>query len=907
MTESLFLIDSSALAYRSYYAFIKNPLTTSLGEETSAVFGFASQVLRLIQEESPTHIVVVQDLPAPTFRHKLYEAYKATRKPMPQELRGQLPIINQFIDLANISVLSREGFEADDIMGTLALRAQASGMNVYMVTKDKDMMQVVGQGVYLYDPGVKNQPPEIKGIPEVQKKFDVSPGQIVDLLALMGDSSDNVPGVTKVGQKTAAELLKLYGSLEGIYDNLDNITRKALRTNLTNDREKAFLSRELVTLDCDVPLGMELEAFRIKAPKSQELAAFFKRWELFSLIKLIPGSNIASAAVPADIHTVKYTLADTSELLNDMGARLSLAPLIALDTETDSLDTLTARLAGVCVSCGEYTGWYVPLTHEQGHNVELKALNAILNPLLANPEVKFIFQNAKFDLPILARHGFAVEFLNGHRFIDTMVAAHLVNPGVRGIGLSDLALSRLGRSMIPIESLLGKKGKDQITFPQVPPQEACNYGAEDADVTFHLWAGLKAELESKELMGVFSDVEIPLLPVLQRMEATGICLDEESMHSLSQSMAWEIESLKTDIIRHAGGINFNINSPQQLGKVLFENLGLSAGKKTQTGYSTDIAVLTKLKGKHPIIECLINYRELAKLKNTYVDVLPSLVHPVTARVHTSYSQVIAATGRLSSVNPNLQNIPIRTSHGKDIRRCFIAKSPEYVLMAADYSQIELRILAHLSGDPGLCRAYQNGLDIHTQTAAALYGVEEPLVTGDMRRSAKAINFGVIYGMGPRRLSRELGVGLDTAEDFIKKYFTTYHEVNNFKQQTVEEARKCGYVKTILGRRRYLPDLASNNRMHKENAERMAVNTPIQGSAADLIKLAMIALHKELATSLLDCTMLLQVHDELVFEVSKKDADAAASLIKSIMEQAMILSVPLAVDIGCGTNWLEAHE
>jgi DNA polymerase-1 len=904
--NSLFLIDSSALAYRSFYAFIKNPLKNSKGKQTSAIFGYASQVLRLIQEHNPTHLAIIKDLKAPTFRHKIFDQYKATRKPMPEEMKEQLPAIDEFITASGIAVISKEGFEADDIMATLALMAEKKGMRVFLITRDKDMMQIVNDSICLFDPGGRNQEPVVKGPKEVFTKFGVGPEKMIDLQALMGDSSDNIPGVTKVGPKTAADLLHTYGTLEGVYENINTITRKALKENLEKSRENAFLSKKLVKLDCNVLLTEKIQDLAFKSLNVDKVEPFLKEWELNSLLSYLPDKTSTDlGSTSARTTSSSYFLADSATGLDQMTKELNKAGEIAMDTETTGLDSLTTHLVGLCLSTASHSGWYVPLGHKNGTNVNIDELKNKLSPILSGSGKRYVFHNAKFDLPILERYGLAPRITEG-RLVDTMVAAHLLNPGVRGLSLDDLSLKYFNHQMISLESLIGKKGKDQKSFAEIPVSEACNYGAEDADITLRLWKVLEPELKSRKLLDLFFKIEMKLLLVLQKMEMRGISLNVKALNQLSKSMAQEIKALEKKIYEQAGE-EFNIESPQQLSRILFEKLELKKGKKTKTGFSTDVAVLTGLRGSHPVIENLIDFRELTKLKNTYVDVLPELVRDRSGRVHTSYSQTITATGRLSSFSPNLQNIPIRTSHGKRIRECFISRSEDYQLMAADYSQIELRILAHLSGDPALVEAYQKGLDIHTRTAAALYNVPENQVSADQRRSAKVVNFGVIYGMGSLRLSRELEIAREEASGFIENYFRRYARVREFMRGTVDRARKRGYVETISGRRRYLPELASGNRMIMDNAERMAANTPIQGSASDLMKKAMIDLDWKLESSGLDCDMLLQVHDELVFEVAKADAGRASALIKRTMEEAMTLSVPLVVDIGMGRTWLEAHR
>ncbi len=948
--SGLYLIDVSALAYRSFYAFIKNPLKNSKGQETSAIFGFASHILRLVKDCEPTHIAFVKDLPKPTFRHALYDEYKAHRKPMPDGLREQLPVIDQFVELSGLRTVALEGYEADDVMATLAVQAKARGMKSYIVTRDKDMMQLVDDSIFLFELGKSGDANLVTGAKEVKEKMGVPPEKIVDYLSLIGDSADNVPGVAKIGPKGACELLETYGTLEGIYKNVESISKKGTRENLIAGREMAFLSKQLVILDTRLELPIGLDDLRYSGLNTPALSLFLEEWEMKSLLRFVPGAPKAGAAAKsaqaasavvgaaagvvaaaagavaetallvaeaaetladgppaarAGDEDLRYELVDTPAALEALRATLEASPLIAVDTETTGLDNKTAGLVGLCLSVASQAGYYIPVGHKEGTNLPLEAVQKALKPVLDDAGKRLLFHNAKYDLPVLERHGLLPSDLERPgKLVDTMIAAYLSNPGERHLSLDDLSLRHFAHEMIPIEKLIGK-GKNQKNFSETPIPDACRYGAEDADITFRLWDVYSRDLEEKGLTRLFFDMEMALLPVLKAMEGKGITLDTGALARISVRLKDEIARLEKEIHALAGEA-FNIGSPAQLQVVLFEKLGLKPGKKTKTGYSTDADVLAKLEGEHPIIGKLLDYRESTKLQSTYVEALPTMVFPGTGRVHTSYSQVIAATGRLSSIDPNLQNIPVRTALGKEVRDCFTASSPDNVLLCADYSQIELRLLAHLSGDPALKDAYRNGIDIHTRTAAALYKVPEASVTSDMRRSAKVVNFGVLYGMGAQRLAAQLRIPRNEASRFIENYFASYARVDAYIRDTVDRGRKQGYVETLAGRRRYLPDLLSDNRMLMENAERIAANTPIQGSAADLIKLAMIRIHRELEQSPLRCDMLLQVHDELVFEVAKDDVEKASALVKREMEGAMELDVPLVVEIGTGRTWLEAH-
>jgi DNA polymerase-1 len=917
---SLYLIDVSALAYRSFFAFIKTPLRVKgdgphKDQETSALFGFAQHTLRLLAECRPDYIAFVKDLKGPTKRHEQYAEYKAQRKPMPDGLVSQLPLIDAFVEKSGLRTLSLEGYEADDVMATLAVQACERKWNTYIVTRDKDMMQLVNDCIFLFELGKQGEPSQVIGAHQVKEKWGVGPDKIRDLLSLMGDSSDNVPGVAGIGPKGAVELLETYGSLEGVLKNKGSIAKKGVREKITAHEADARLSMELVSLHCGLDLPLRLEDLACPGVNEQALREFFIEYELKSLIKLIAAANCGPAeegALPRpeepEAESVPrvpgtYTLVNTPETLNAMREELAKHKVLSLDTETTGLDNKVAGLVGLCLSVEPLTGYYVPVGHLEGRNLPLEAVREVLNPLLADPARMLVFHNAKYDLPILKRHGLLPEGWDAPgKLVDTMLAAFLCNSGSREISLDDLALTHFRHTMIPITDLIGK-GKKQISFAEVPLEQACEYGAEDADYTLQLWRHYERELAAKDQGELFNGIEMPLLPVLLAMEGKGVSINVERLKELSVDMQLEIARLEREICDLAG-CDFNIASPQQLAQVLFERLLLKPGKKTTKGFSTDVSVLEKLENDHPIVGKILEYREVTKLRGTYVETLPTLISAETQRLHTSYSQVIAATGRLSSVNPNLQNIPIRTELGRKIRKCFVA-APGKVLLCADYSQIELRMLAHLSGDAALRQAYRDGVDIHARTAAALYGVPEDAVTPEMRRASKVVNFGVLYGMGAHRLSGQLHIPYGEAKRFIENYFATFSSVESYLARTVEDGRRLGYVETIGGRRRYLPDLLSDNRIYKENAERIAGNTPIQGSAADLIKVAMIRIHGRLEKGDLPCAMLLQVHDELVFEVDENRVEEAAALVKHEMENAMALSVPLIADIGWGKDWVEA--
>lgn len=967
--SSLYLIDVSALAYRSFFAFIHNPLKTNEGQETSAVFGFVSTILRLIQDRKPTHIAFVKDLKGPTWRHEAYSEYKAQRKPMPDSLATQLPLIDDFVDHCGLRTVSLPGYEADDVMATLAVHAREKGFDTYLVTRDKDLMQMVGPKVFLFEAGKQSQQAVVVGVEEVRAKWGVGPESIVDFLSLLGDASDNVPGVKGIGEKGAAALLAQFGSLEGVYARIDEITKVKLRENLERDRENAFLSKKLVTLHTDLSLPLGLDDLINQGLDVERVKAFLDRYQMPSLGKMLPAvgesakgegkaarqtltgeekpgtaenpvdsENLGASSSAAKPHgsaavksaardpeasgaagmqgslfagadrTHEYRLVDDEEGVKALAETLAMSKVLAVDTETTSLNTREAELVGLCLSDAANRGWYISIGHAEGANAPLEAVQKHLKPLLDDAARTLVFHNAKYDLPVLARHGLLPLNLQAPmHVVDTLVAAYMGNPGERGLSLDDLALRYLGHAMIPIDALIGKggKGKPQLSFAQVSREQACEYGAEDADFTWQLWKIFEKDLRDKELLPLFRDLEMPLMPVLMEMEQKGVLVDVKGLKALGKRLNDTLFTLEKQIFETVGH-SFNLGSTQQLGAVLFEELGLKHGRKTKTGYSTDADTLEKLADEHAVIPMLLEYRELSKLRSTYVEALPQEVDPRTHRVHSTFSQTIAATGRLSSINPNLQNIPVRTEMGKAIRHCFIAP-PGRKLLVADYSQIELRLLAHFSGDPALVDAYRNNHDIHTRTASAIYGVPEASVNGDMRRNAKTINFGVLYGMGPQRLSRQLQIPMADAKRFIENYFRTYSHVNAWIEETVAKARRQGYVETILGRRRYLPELAGDNRMLRENAERMAVNTPIQGTAADLIKMAMIHIAKRQEKDRLPCDMILQVHDELVFEVDEGAEEAVGEMVKHEMIHALEFAVPLDVGLGVGTDWINAKE
>jgi DNA polymerase-1 len=1026
----LYVFDSFAQTFRSYYAFINSPLLNSKGEQTSVIYGYISALLRLIYEQDARHLVIAMDLPGPGFRHEVYPEYKANRAEMPEEMKQQMPHLEEFQRLCGLKVVSHVGMEADDVMATLAVRAQALGWEAWLVTKDKDMTQLLGNGVAMMQMEKSGKPPTVMGPAEVREKWGVEPGQMRDLLALMGDASDNVPGVPKVGAKTAATLLGKYGSLEGIYANLTDISAKGLRTNLEQYREQALLSQRLVTLRTDLDLGpaLELESLDVDGFDVDAVAEFCREHELNSLLRMVErvekklaavrgegtrsraatgrtpekqssvsvsasgpdvlnegvgsenpaaenaaGKNSASdnsaqgsdaprsADQPRAADEPSYLLV-TEANLPELLAELAAATMVAVDTETTSLESRHAGLVGLCLATGPERGWYVPVGHRVAREsvglaatsvvaesaaegsapgatagqgdlgllllgeavptpeavVEVKRVEWVLAPdnlsaervlrevggALRRPGLRWVMHHAKYDLQVLENAGYIKEGWLPD-FDDSMLASWCLDAGDRVHSLDEQVERRLNHKMIPIEALIGK-GKEQIGFERTPVAQAAEYGAEDAVWTWRLWAELGPELEKQGLLENYRTQEVPLVDLLRRMEARGICIDSAALQKFGASLAEQIKQREDMVYREAGQV-FNIASPKQLGEVLFGDMGLAKGKKTKTGaYSTNAAVLEDLRWENPIVDLVLNYRELVKLKNTYVDVLPDLVDRTTGRVHTSFNQCVAATGRLSSNNPNLQNIPIRTELGKEVRSAFVARDSDHVLLSADYSQIELRVMAHLSEDAELCAAYKEGADIHTRTASILFHTFPEMVTREQRQSAKAINFGVIYGMSAFRLAREQGIPMGHAQQFIDDYFLHFAGVRRWIDATIDSARRQGSVDTVFGHRRHIPELFADNRNLIAQGERMAVNSVIQGTAADLMKRAMIRVDRALAGAGLRAGLLLQVHDELVLEVHRDDAEALGVLVKREMEAAAEFRVPLVAELGSGRTWLAAH-
>ena len=913
--SKLVLIDGHALAYRAYHALPKE-LSTSKGELINAVFGFTSMLLNVLRDEKPDYIAVAFDV-GRTFRHEEYKEYKAHRAKMPDELRTQMARIQEIVHALSIPIIEVEGYEADDVLGTLAQKAEKEGLETLIVTGDTDTFQLIDDHTRVLTSRRAFSDTVVYDQQGIEERYGLQPQQLIDYKALVGDTSDNIPGVRGIGKKTATQLLQRYGSVEEIYAHLDEVGSPRFRDALEQGRQSAFLSKFLATIVTDLSVELDWEACRTAELDQDKVKELFRELEFRTLLNRLPTGEPQSPpqqlSMFQEAEQVKeekaapasYQIVGDEEALDKLVARLSRAAAITLDTETTSTDAMVADLVGIALTDREGEGYYVPVGHGLGAGEQLPLDYVLekLRPVLEDESIAKYAHNSKYDLTVLVRHGAQVQGLS----FDTMIAEWLADPASRNLGLKNLAWARLGVEMQPITDLIGS-GKAQLTMAQVPIAQAASYAAADVDMTHRLVKVLEPELKERELWPLFTEVEIPLVPVLVEMEMTGVKLDVEYLGEMSRQLQGQLSTLEQEI-QETVGYPFNINSTQQLSDALFINLGLPAKgvQKTKSGhYSTAASVLETLKGQHPVIDLILEQRELAKLKSTYVDALPQLLNEHTGRVHTSYNQTGTVTGRISSSNPNLQNIPIRTEVGREVRRAFVAEEGA-LLLAADYSQVELRILAHISQDPAMLATFARDEDIHTSTAAFLFDVPLDLVDREMRRVAKSINFGITYGMSGYGMAWRTGLSQKEAERFIQEYFTKYSRVKAYLDETKRKARDLGYVETLLGRRRYFPELRSDSRAHQNvraSAQRMAINAPIQGSAADIIKIAMIRLHQALKERGLKSDMTLQVHDELVLEVPEGELEVVASLVKSIMEGAFQLDAPLKVDMKVGGNWLE---
>jgi DNA polymerase-1 len=888
--NTIYLIDGSSYIYRAYHAV--RHLSTTQGLPTNATFGFTNMLLKLLSDRKSEHMALAFDARGPTFRHEIYEAYKANRPPMPEDLAVQIPYIKEIVEGMNIPSLELAGYEADDIIGTLARAAEKKGFHVVMVTGDKDFKQLVSRSTSIWDP-MKDRTIDYPGL---KQDFGLEPSQWVDVMGLSGDTSDNIPGVPGIGEKTAISLIKTFGSIDGIFENLHKVTRKKLRETLTKFREQAFLSRRLVAIDTEVPLSVEITSLRVSSPDAERLARLFKDLEFQRLQKQFP--------ITSDLSHKKYRVILDDENLKALMDELNQTGIFALDIETTAKDPMQAELVGLSFACRSDEAAYIPLRHRYSgapRQLDPDRTLGSLKPLLEDPKLAKVGQNIKYDWIVLKRSGIDLQGV----IFDTMVASYLLNPTRRAHNLETISAEYLDHKMISYKEVTGNT-KGNTGFDEVRVEDAVPYACEDADITLMAYEVLKPKLQEGGFDSLFNEVEMPLIAVLVDMEMSGICVEKDRLKAASKEFERQLHETE-DRIYAIAGERFNIQSHQQLGRILFETLRLPIQKKTKkkTGYSTDVQVLTTLSLEHELPALVLQYRSLAKLKSTYADALVGLIHPETHRIHTSYNQTITATGRLSSSDPNLQNIPVRTEEGRKIRAAFVPRKG-WTLLSADYSQIELRLLAHYSEDPTLIEAFEEGQDIHARTATEVFQLLPNLITPEMRRQAKVINFGIIYGMSPFRLSNELGISQKMAKTYIENYFRRYKGVKRFIEETIEEARNTGKVTTLLGRHRWLPDISSKNRMAREFAERTAVNTPLQGAAADLIKLAMIRVHQALNQKGLKTKMLLQVHDELVFEVPSEELRRVKELVTEVMEEAYKLRVPLKVDVKTGRNWAEVH-
>ncbi|MDY0103642.1 MAG: DNA polymerase I [Lentimicrobium sp.] len=920
--KKLFLLDAMALIYRAYYALNRNPRITSKGLNTSAILGFANSLYDVIKNEKPTHIGVAFDTHAPTVRHEDFAAYKANRESMPEDISKAIPYIMQLIQAFNIPILFVDGYEADDVIGTLSKKAAKAGLTVFMMTPDKDFGQLVSDNIFQYKPGKPGEQPLIMGVKEVCEKFGVKrPEQVIDMLGLWGDASDNIPGIPGVGEVTARKLLETFDSVEGLIANADQIEKESMRIKVKEYATQAMMSKQLATIILDVPIDFDEEALKMGAPDIAALKTLFDEIEFNTFGKRIFADMerasqktssqtdlFASANEPLELSTNlfsitkvphKYLLTDTTEKRKTLIEHLANSPMFCFDTETTGLDANNVELVGMSFATKPGEAWFVPIPEKYADALEIVSEFSLV---FANENIGKTGQNLKYDISVLKWYEISV---NGPLF-DTMIAHYLIEPDMRH-NMDFLAKTYLNYEPVSIESLIGKKGKNQLTMRSVELEKLKEYASEDADITLQLKNILEPKLDETGTRKLFDEIEMPLVKVLAAMEAEGVKIDSDNLNLFSSQLEQEIATVEKEIFQMAGE-TFNVASPKQLGEILFDKMELSDNpKQTKTKqHSTSEDTLQKLIHKHPIIQHILDYRSLTKLKSTYVDSLPLLVNPRTGRIHTSYNQAVAATGRLSSNNPNLQNIPIRTERGREIRKAFVPRNEKYTLLAADYSQIELRIIAHISGDEAMQQAFRDGIDIHTATAARIYSTDIENVSKEMRRNAKTVNFGIIYGISAFGLSERLGIPRREAADIIAQYFERFPGIKKYMEETIVFAREHGYVETIMKRRRYLRDINSGNAIVRGFAERNAINAPIQGSSADMIKIAMINIQREFVNRKLRSRMIMQVHDELVFDAHLEEVDVVKTIIENYMKTAIELSIPVEVEMSTGNNWLEAH-
>jgi DNA polymerase-1 len=922
--EKLFLLDAYALIYRAYYALIKSPRINSKGFNTSAILGFVNTLEDVLKKENPTHIGIAFDPTGPTFRHEAYPEYKAQREETPEVIRLSVPIIKDIIRAYRIPILEVPGYEADDVIGTLATEAGKRGITTYMMTPDKDYGQLVGENVFMYRPRHNDKAFEVMGVEEVKNKYAIqSPLQVIDLLGLMGDASDNIPGCPGVGEKTAQKLIAQFGNIENLLAHTDQL-KGALRTKVEENRKQIEFSRFLATIKTDVPLPLDMDALKRESPDEEELRKIFQELEFRTLLERIfkEKPKETPAATPgqgdlfgfftpettsepektnlATLHTLNcnYQLVDNEEKLSQLLQNIVTQSVLSLDTETTSTDPIRAELVGMSFSYAENQAFYVPVPADRS---EAQKIVDRFRPVFENREIMKVGQNIKYDMLVLANYGVQLQ---GPLF-DTMVAHYVLQPELRH-NMDYLAEIYLNYQTIHIEELIGPKGKNQGNMRDLPPASVYEYACEDADVTLKLKNKLEKELDENNVRKLFEEIEMPLIPVLAYMERNGVRIDTEALKETSRHFTLRMKQIEEEVYQLAG-TEFNIASPKQVGEVLFDRLKIvEKAKKTKTGqYVTSEEVLESLRGKHEVVEKILEHRGLKKLLGTYIDALPQLINPETGRIHTSFNQTVTATGRLSSSNPNLQNIPIRNEDGKEIRKAFIPDDG-CIFFSADYSQIELRIMAHLSGDPHMIEAFQKGQDIHAATASKIYKVPLEEVTREQRSKAKTANFGIIYGISVFGLAERLNVDRKEAKELIDGYFENYPHVKEYMDESIRIARERGYIETIFKRKRYLPDINSRNAVVRGYAERNAINAPIQGSAADIIKVAMVRIYQRFLKERIQSKMILQVHDELNFSVLPEEQEKVKQIVIEEMESAYKMKAPLLADSGWGQNWLEAH-
>ncbi len=940
--KKLFLLDAMALIYRAHFAFSKAPRINSKGMNTGASFGFLNALLEVLQKEKPTHIGVGFESASPTFRHELFEDYKGHRQKMPDDIVVNIPYIKSLVDAFGIPLLQKDGFEADDVIGTIATRAAAAGFEVFMMTMDKDYGQLVKEHVYLYKPSYMGKGVEIMGVPEIRNRWGIQDvDQVRDILGLQGDASDNIPGIPGVGEKTAQKLIQEYGSIENLVANADKLSGKQ-KELVTQHAEQALLSKQLATIDVHVPVEFDEDKLRCAEPNKETLSALLDDLEFRSIKKRIfgeetagTGAVAATTAAPAakakkaataqtslfdvempfdddedlvppggDRHTIyttphHYHIVDTPELRQMLTDHLRKQDSFCFDTETNSIDAVEADLVGLSFASYKGEAYYVPVPPEKA---EAQKIVEDFREVLENPAIGKTGQNLKFDLIVLKHYGVEIQ----GQIFDTMLAHYLLEPEQRH-NMDVLAENFLNYTPVSIVSLIGKKGKGQLTMGDVPVEKIAEYAAEDADVTLQLKGVFAPMLKENKLEKLFFDVETPLVPVLAEMEYAGVKIDVNALGELSRGLEGDLRGLETQIFELAG-TPFNIGSPKQLGEILFDRLKLDKNaKKTKTGqYATGEDVLSRLESDHDIIRKILDFRELQKLKSTYIDALPLLISKRDGRIHTSFNQAVTSTGRLSSTNPNLQNVPIRTARGREIRKAFVPRDEEHVILSADYSQIELRIMAAFSSDRTMLEAFNQGIDIHASTASKVFKVKLEEVTSEMRRRAKMVNFGIIYGISAFGLAGRLAIPRKEAVEIIEAYFQEFPAVKEFMDESIRKSRECEYAETMLGRRRYLRDINSRNMTERQFAERNAINAPIQGTAADMIKLAMIRVHDFMKKEKLRSSMILQVHDELVFDAHRDEVERVKAHVEELMKTALPLPVPMEIGLGTGNNWLEAH-